>query len=133
MCAFRPRELATFMASLTFLQGTPTSATMASEAFSLFSIFFRVVLILPFRSDFLILLPLKLSCPSFVIMTIRSLGDRVVEFDSASSMLICTVLEVNMKNMSSKKMISVKDDIENSALTLDRFFMRWGLGCRFLE
>jgi hypothetical protein len=51
-------------------------------------------------------------------MTGRLEGAMVVESDSGNGILICTALDVNMKKISSKKMISVNDDMLNSAVTL---------------
>ena len=55
-------------------------------------------------------------------MTGRLEGATVVESDSGSGIDICTVLDVSIKKINSKKIISVNDDILNSALTLLLFF-----------
>lgn len=122
MMAFNFSPLATAIALCTLSQGTPTSEMIVIVAFSLFSVVRTADAISLSRLSRLEGLPTTFIAPSMVIITGRFVGATVVELDSGSGILIWTVLLVSIKNISNRNIISVREDILNSALTLLRFF-----------
>ena len=123
MMAFTFNLPATFITLTTSSKGVPISATIVIETPSLFPIvrtFWRKTF--SNEREFMLLLSNK-KLPSALIATVTDDGATVFESDLGNGNGGEFVkVEVSIKNISNKKIMSVNDDMLNSALTLFLFF-----------